>query len=112
MTNLRSQLQTASQQHKGSKLEKEVMAVFDRIEDPYSSVATIYKQDNVIKEDLNFVESEEVSLPACLQKKRLLHNNQMFSLQASDLKFTIVIVPSKSFRNDSSAAKLQKWLSV
>ena len=71
VTNLRSQLQTVFQQHQGSELEKEAMAVFDRIEDPFSSVATTYRQDNVIKENFNFVESEEVSVgyTACLQKK-------------------------------------------
>ncbi|XP_023278669.1 uncharacterized protein LOC111667250 [Seriola lalandi dorsalis] len=71
VTNLRSQLQTVFQQHQGSELEKEAMAVFDRIEDPFSSVATTYRQDNVIKENFNFVESEEVSVGymACLWKK-------------------------------------------
>nr|XP_040046980.1 uncharacterized protein LOC120827889 [Gasterosteus aculeatus aculeatus] len=71
VTNLRSQLQTVFQQHQGSELEKEAMALFDRIEDPFSSVATTYRQDNVIKENFNFVESEEVSVgyTACLKKK-------------------------------------------
>lgn len=71
VTNLRSQLQTVFQQHQGSELEKEAMAVFDRIEDPFSSVATTYRQDNMIKENFNFVESEEVSVgyTACLKKK-------------------------------------------
>ncbi len=70
MTNLRSKLQTVFQQHQGSELEKEAMAVFDRIEDPFASVATAYRQENVIKENFNFVESEEVSVgyTACLQK--------------------------------------------
>ncbi|CAG5851037.1 unnamed protein product [Menidia menidia] len=71
VTNLRSQLQTVFQQHQGSELEKEAMAVFDQIEDPFASVATTYRQDNVIKENFNFVESEEVSVgyTACLKKK-------------------------------------------
>jgi len=71
VTNLRSQLQTVFQQHQGSELEKEAMAVFDRIEDPFASVATTHRQDNVIKEHFNFVESEEVSVgyTACLKKK-------------------------------------------
>ncbi|KAM3583191.1 uncharacterized protein V6R79_011079 [Siganus canaliculatus] len=71
VANLRSQLQTVFQQHQGSEIEKEAMAIFDRIEDPFASVATTYRQDNVIKENFNFVESEEVSVgyTACLKKK-------------------------------------------
>lgn len=59
------------QQHQGSELVKEAIAVFDQVEDPFASVATTYRQDNVIKENFNFVESEEVSVgyTACLQKK-------------------------------------------
>ncbi|KAM7416937.1 hypothetical protein PAMA_018830 [Pampus argenteus] len=60
VTDQRSQLQTVFQQHQGSELEKEAMAVFDWIEDPFVSVATTYRQDNVIKENVNFVESKEV----------------------------------------------------
>lgn len=71
VTNLRSQIQTVFQQHQGSELEKETMAVFDRIEDPFASVSTMYRQDSVIKQNFNFVESEEVSVgyTACLLKK-------------------------------------------
>ncbi|XP_029021786.1 uncharacterized protein LOC114864938 [Betta splendens] len=71
VTNLRSQIQTVFQLHQGSELQKEVMAVFDRIEDPFTSVATTYRQDNVIKEHFNFVESEEVCVgyAACIHKK-------------------------------------------
>lgn len=71
VTNLKSQLQKVFQQHQGSELEKEAMAVFDRIEDPFTSVSTTYRQDSVIKEKFNFVESEEVSVgyKACMVKK-------------------------------------------
>lgn len=71
VTNLRSQIQTVFQQHPGSELEREAMAVFNQIEDPFVSVGTTYRQDNVIKEMFNFVESEEVIVgyTACLKKK-------------------------------------------
>ncbi|XP_054866338.1 uncharacterized protein LOC118469167 [Amphiprion ocellaris] len=69
--NLRSQLQTVFQQHQGSGLEKEAMEVFDQIEDPFASVSTTYRQDSVIKENFNFVESQEISVgyKACMVKK-------------------------------------------
>lgn len=60
VNNLRSQVQKVFQQHHGSGLEKDVLAVFDQIEDPFSSVSTTYRQDDVIKRNFNFVESEEV----------------------------------------------------
>lgn len=56
VNNLRSQVQVF-QQHHGSGLEKDVLAVFDQIEDPFASVST-YRQDDVIKRNFNFVESE------------------------------------------------------
>lgn len=62
VTNLRSQIQTVFQQHQGSEPEREAMAVFNRIEDPFVSVGTTYRQDKVIKEMFNFVESEEVTV--------------------------------------------------
>lgn len=60
VNNLRSQVQKVFQQHHGSGLEKDVLAVFDQIEDPFASVSTTYRQDDVIKRNFNFVESEEV----------------------------------------------------
>lgn len=71
VSNLRSQLQTVFQQHRGTDLENEAMAVFDRIEDPFAEVSTTYRQDSVIKENFDFVESEEVCVGhiACLVKK-------------------------------------------
>lgn len=71
VTNLRSQLHNVFQQHQGSGLEKDAMEVFDQIEDPFASVSTTYRQDSVIKENFNFVESEEISVgyKACMVKK-------------------------------------------
>ncbi|KAL4008313.1 hypothetical protein ACER0C_002165 [Sarotherodon galilaeus] len=60
VNNLRSQVQKVFQQHHESGLEKDVLAVFDQIEDPFASVSTTYRQDDVIKRNFNFVESEEV----------------------------------------------------
>lgn len=65
------QLQTVFKQYQGSELEKEALAALNRIEDPFASVPTPYRQDNVIKDNFKFVESEEVSvgiLPACRKK--------------------------------------------
>ncbi|XP_060782896.1 uncharacterized protein LOC132890123 [Neoarius graeffei] len=71
VTNLRSRLQRVFQQHQGSELEKEALAVFDQLEDPFASVSTTYRQDCVIKDYFHFVESEEVTVgyTACFLKK-------------------------------------------
>lgn len=71
VSNMRSQLQAVFQQHPGTELENQAMAVFDQIEDPFASVSTTYRQDSVIKEHFNFVESEEVCVGniACFLKK-------------------------------------------
>ena len=71
VTNLRSRLQRVFHQHQGSELEKEALEVFDRLEDPFASVSTTYRQDCVIKDRFHFVESEEVIVgyTACFLKK-------------------------------------------
>ena len=71
ITNLRSRLQRVFHQHQGSELEKEALEVFDRLEDPFASVSTTYRQDCVIKDRFHFVESEEVIVgyTACFLKK-------------------------------------------
>lgn len=71
VTNLRSHLQTVFQQHQGSELEKDALAVLDQIEDPFASISTTYRQDSVIKQYLDFVESDEVTVgyTACMQRK-------------------------------------------
>lgn len=71
VSSLRSQLQTVFQQHQESGLEKDALAVFDKIEDPFGSVSTAYRQDSVIKKNFKFVESEEVSVgySSCIVKK-------------------------------------------
>lgn len=109
VNNLRSQVQKVFQQHHGSGLEKDVLAVFDQIEDPFASVSTTYRQDDVIKRNFNFVESEEVCVgyTAVMGKKGKKREKkiphycaQMFSLCSACQKFGAVIVPSKSFGID------------
>lgn len=72
VTTLRTRVARVFQHHRGSKLEKETLEVFDRFEDPLASVSTTYRQDRVIKDNFHFVESEEVSVgyTACLLKKK------------------------------------------
>lgn len=79
VSNLRSQLQNVFQQHPGNELEKEAMAVFDQVEDPFATVSTTYRQDSVIKKNFNYVDSEEVCGIYCLLKKE--GNKKTFILQ-------------------------------
>ncbi|MEQ2268788.1 hypothetical protein XENORESO_015089 [Xenotaenia resolanae] len=71
VANLRSQLQKAFQQHQGSELEKDALELFNKIEDPFAFISTTYRQGSVIKKNVNFVESEEVSVghTTCMVKK-------------------------------------------
>ncbi|KAM6995177.1 uncharacterized protein LKV04_007412 [Tautogolabrus adspersus] len=73
VSNLRSQIEQVLKKHSGSTsghLQNEVMDVFDSFVDPFTSVATTFRQNSVMKKQLSIVDAEEILISPTIRKRK------------------------------------------
>lgn len=101
LDNLKKQMEEVLKKHSGStsgQLEKDTLDIFDNFADPFASVATTFRQDSVIKKQLNCVDAEEIPIARTIGKRKRGGSQELF-------------VKDKSFHYVPLVKSLEQFLS-